>query len=57
LGKFEIIQALKFGEDLFLENTLYIWKYFGLNIRAHSSCPQTALLSCGYVLTHQLKST
>jgi len=32
---------------------LYIWKYFGLNIRADSSCPpppQTALLSYGYVL-------
>jgi len=22
-----------------LENTLYIWKYFALNIRADSSCP------------------
>jgi len=27
-----------FIENLFLENTLYIWKYFVLNIRAHSSC-------------------
>jgi len=28
-----------FSEDLFLENTIYIWKCFVLNIRANSSRP------------------
>jgi len=31
-----------------LENTLYIWKYFVLNIRADSPRPQTVLISYGY---------
>jgi len=46
-----------FSEDLFGEHTLYIWKYFVLNIRADSSCllsapppppKKTVLLFYGY---------
>jgi len=37
-------------KTFFVENTLHIWKYFVLNIRADSSClpPQTVLLSYGH---------
>jgi len=31
-----------------MENTLYIWKYFVLNIRADSPRPQAVLFSYGY---------
>jgi len=35
-------------KTFFLENTLYIWKYFVLNIRVDSPRPQTVLFSYGY---------
>jgi len=35
-------------KTFFLENTLYIWKHFVLNIRAGSPRPQTVLFSYGY---------
>jgi len=48
-GKFEIIRAEFWWRPFFVKITLilwekrgkqlYIWKYFGLNIRAGSSCP------------------
>jgi len=38
------------SEELFLENTIYIWKYFVLYILADSPRPQTFLFSYGYDL-------
>jgi len=43
-----------FSKDIFLENTLYIWKYFVSNIQADSSCP-TKLFCSPVALNLQLQ--
>jgi len=37
-------------KTFFMENTIYVWKYFILNIQANSFCPQPVLFSYGYRL-------